>query len=79
MNEILEETLKRIDRICSWGNDGREHTTWLNKKECYELKKYINSLKTQLSATEEVAIEWQRKYQEATGTLDVEYLDDLEG
>jgi len=77
MEENLKSLYKKMNNILAYGNDGREHNIIVSQAEVKVLKERIVKLVKQLETTEEVAIEWQRKYEKVTGTQKEEEIDCL--
>lgn len=80
MNKDLESIFKKIDVLNKIRLDGKEHQSLITKQEARALTDYIDSLKAQLNATEEVVIEWQKRYEKITNVEnndEIEFLFDL--
>lgn len=72
----IEEIITKMNNIAG-KLDGKEHNMILSQENVREVLKYIEGLENRLKATEEVAVGWKEKYEIATKSLDVEYLDNL--
>jgi len=77
MSEELKNIYKKITNLSKMNVDGKEHNSIITGKEAIALKNYIDKTRMQLKATETAAIEWEQKYKEATGKLDIDYIDNL--